>query len=459
MIAFNARTTGHPDVAKMTAAQAAAERDNCIEKARALNEERADPETGMLSDEDQQVFNTLVYRAEVCSQHREQALRDGFEKSVQRGSGSMERKMKAHDEVTSGDSRPGVAAFINTRTGEKVFALSHGDRLSEGNFAGFGSSSRLGVGETVRQLALGEGGSAEFAANVSGSDSAGGYLATPEFSRDVLDLARSASVVSRAGARTVELSSNELHLARLTQDATAVWRQEGEAIASSDLAFDRVTLRPRTVAALCTLSVELLEDAGNASQVVENSLTQALGLALDRAALFGNGAEAEPLGLFSTSGVNTVASVGTPDDYADVTSAVRQILTANYPGDPAALAWLGHPRDFATFDGLTDSTGQPLRPTPWASQLRPLSTTTFPIAAGDSSTSMVVGDFSQLVLGMRTSGVRIEVFRSGSVTDTASVTRNAVSEMLVHIRAYLRADVAVMRPAWFTKLTGVTAAS
>jgi hypothetical protein len=58
---------------------------------------------------------------------------------------------------------------------------------------------------------------------------------------------------------------------------------------------------------------------------------------------------------------------------------------------------------------------------------------------------------------MRTSGVRLEVFREGSVTDTASVTHNAVTEMKVHIRAYMRADVAVMRPTWFTRLTGVTA--
>jgi HK97 family phage major capsid protein len=423
----------------MSKDEARAEKARCIEEAQRINSANADPETGLLSAEAQKQFDTLVYRARVCDGHIATA---GFQ---------------------GNSHQNGTAAFVNVKTGETVHALAHGDHLSAGNVGrnsqwqlGGGNTNRLSVGETIRQLVTGEGGSPEFSANITGSDTGGGYLGSEIFSRDVLDLARSASVVSRAGARTIPLDTNALHMARLTQDVTAHWRGETAPIPSSEVAFNRISLKPRVVAALTTLSVELLEDASNAAEVIENSITNALGLALDYAALFGTGAEEQPQGLFNVSGVNAETSVGTPDDYAKVTSAVRQILTANYAGDVPALAWLGHPRDFATYDGLTDTTGQPLRPTPWASQLRPLSSTSFPIETG--ATSMIVGDFSQVLIGMRTSGVRIEMFRSGTTTDVGGTSRNAVSEMMVHIRAYMRADVAVMRPSWFTKLTGVTAA-
>lgn len=459
--------SSYPDVGRMTKAEALAEKDRCIAAANDLLDNHGD-DTGNLSAEYQAEFNKLCERSRVCGTRAINAQCERFANATARTSVKPNGIEADHARLLGDGSdapQSGSAAFVNVKTGEKVYALAHGDRVSGGNVGGNsqwqlggGNANRLSVGETVRQLALGEGGSPEFAANITGSDAGGGYLTSETFSRDVLDLARSASVVSRAGALTVPMDTNALHMARLTQDATAYWRQEGEAVTSSDLAFDRVTLRPHTVAAITTLSVELLEDATNAAAIVENSITQALGLALDRAALFGTGAEAEPLGLFNTTGVNAETSVGTPDDYAEVTSAIRQILTANYAGDVSALAWLGHPRDFATFDGLTDTTGQPLRPTPWASQLRPLSTTSFSITEGGAGSSMAIGDFSQMILGMRTSGVRLEVFRDGSVTDGSSVTHNALAEMKVHIRAYLRADVAVMRPTWFTKLTGVTAA-
>ena len=69
---------------------------------------------------------------------------------------------------------------------------------------------------------------------------------------------------------------------------------------------------------------------------------------------------------------------------------------------------------------------------------------------------MVVGDFSQLVIGARTGGVRIEVLDQGTVTDSDSTSWNATTQLLRHIRAYMRVDVGLLRPTWFTVLSGVT---
>lgn len=451
------RYDGHPDVGAFTAAEAAGERDRCIEAGELLNEERVGDD-GTLSEADQEEFNTFLFRAKLCGRRVGEARRENFDKAAKGAMGSHTESMNTYDSAGGATPTGPKPLFVNASTGQPVLSLGHGDQLAAFE-SGNNRQATMGVGETVLAMINGEGGNDEFAANISGSDQSGGYLATPKFSKDVLDLARAASVVSRAGASTIQMDSNELHMARLTQDVTGHWRQEGAKITSSDTKFDRVTLRSHVVAAITTVTIELMEDATNMASVIENSMSQALGQAIDRAALFGRGAEAEPQGITNTDGISSETAVGTPDGYAELTSSVRQIMTANYPGDPSGLAWLGHPRDFATYDGLTDSTGQPLRPTPWASQLQPFATTSFSVAedGGSNESTMIVGDMSQVVIGMKTQGVRLEIFREGSLTD-GSETHNAVEEMKVHIRAYMRADVAVMRPNWITKLTGVTAA-
>jgi len=81
---------------------------------------------------------------------------------------------------------------------------------------------------------------------------------------------------------------------------------------------------------------------------------QLLGPHRGRSQAAGNG----PTGILNTSGINTVATVGTPTNYAEMTTAVKDLLVDNYAGDISGLAWIAHPRDFATYDGLADTTGQ-----------------------------------------------------------------------------------------------------
>ena len=70
---------------------------------------------------------------------------------------------------------------------------------------------------------------------------------------------------------------------------------------------------------------------------------------------------------------------------------------------------------------------------------------------------MLVGDFRQCLVGMRTSGINIEVLREGTVSDSSGDSFNATTQLLRHVRAYMRVDVALLRPTWFTVLSGVTA--
>jgi HK97 family phage major capsid protein len=281
-------------------------------------------------------------------------------------------------------------------------------------------------------------------------------------SQQFIDLARSASVCLRAGAQTIPMGTAEMHIARLDTDPVSHWRGEAVNVPATAAVFGRYVLKARSLAAIIPITYELLEDAANAPSLIEQALGASLGLRLDQAALAGMGAESEPLGIRNTPNVGTIASVGTPADYSDLTAAVQQILTANYAGPVSGLSWILHPRDGGTYDSLTDQTeGQPLQPTPWASELQRLYTTSVSVTEGNGTNESysIVGDFSQLLFGMRTSGVQLRRINAGQVADITGTTYNAPAQLMEFLVAYLRADVCVMRPGWFSVLSGITAAS
>lgn len=299
----------------------------------------------------------------------------------------------------------------------------------------------------------------QFQNSIGSTDSTGGYILNPGLSGQLIDLARSASVALRAGALTLPMDVRELSIARIASDPTPFWRPEGVGVNGSILTFDRLTLRAKTLAAIVPVSIELLEDAANAASIITQALQAAMGLALDKAVLIGAGNEEEPRGIRNQSGVGSITGVGTPADYSDLTTAIGSIFSANYPGDASGLAWVSHPRDAETYDGLTDSTGQPLMPTPWAGALKRFTTTSLPTDEGGGSNESIgiVGDFSQVLIGMRTKGANVRILDAGNVTDADGKVHDAASELKKLIVVYLRADVAVMRPAWLSVLAGITA--
>ncbi len=280
-----------------------------------------------------------------------------------------------------------------------------------------------------------------------GIGSAGGFTVPTDLSARLIDRARAASVVNQSGALTVPMDSAELTLARLATGATVAWKSENAAATAGDLTFERVTLRARTLIAYIKSSVELAEDSPNYGDAVERELAQALAIELDRAAMFGTGAANEPLGIANQTGIGTTAIGGALTRYTNIGTAVSSIRAANHDPDFLFLA----PRTWGFFDALADTTNQPLLPPASWNQLRKFPTTSVPITQGaGSDTTLIVGRGEEILVGVRTE-VAIEASRQASDS-----TDRAFPQLMVFIRAYLRADVALAHPAAFHTLTGVS---
>lgn len=367
----------------------------------------------------------------------------------------LEKRRAPADRVPS---IAGPAAAAPAREGE-VRVLAPSEKLADVASRSLPEGIRadeLSLGRAIRAMVLNDWSQAkaERAVMVEGTSGLGGTLVPEPMSASVLDIARNKACIFAAGASTLPMTSSTLKLCRTTQDVTAYWRGEGEAITASDMAFDSMALEAKALACLVTVSVELLEDAGNINNLIENSIANALALELDRVALFGSGSGSEPLGLYGTSGVQAVDMGATAGgafvNYDPFIVAQGKLLDVN--AVPGAIVYA--PRTATSLALLKDSTSQPMTaPTGYASAVK-LTSNQVPtnLSHGSASNASVafVGEWSNLLIGMR-SGLTLEASRvAGS---------DSFAKMLVQIRCYMRADVAVARPTHFAMVKGIIPAA
>jgi HK97 family phage major capsid protein len=278
---------------------------------------------------------------------------------------------------------------------------------------------------------------------------AGGALVPAPLSARVIDLARNRTVVFRAGAQTVPMTSQTLALARLTSEGTPAWKSENATITAADMVFDRVTFTARTLVRLITLSVELFEDADPSSEdVIANAFAGQMAVELDRVALLGTGTAPEPRGVLNQSGVTLTAhgangtAITNYDFWLDAIGAVR---AAGFEPN----AHIQAPRSSTSLSKLKEATTSAYLAPP-AGLLPMLTTKSVPITitTGTSTDTSYVftADWSNLLVGIRTD------FRLRFLGE-----RYLADNLQYAFLAYLRADVQVAQPTAFVVDTGVRA--
>jgi HK97 family phage major capsid protein len=274
-------------------------------------------------------------------------------------------------------------------------------------------------------------------------------------SGDVIDLARNNSVCLKAGAITLPMDSATLSIAKLTADILPSWKQENAPGAFTDNQFGSVKLQARTLMALATMSVELFEDAPNVEELIETTLAKVLALEIDRAALRGDGSASSPVGVRNAQGV-TVTNLATngltltpTNAYPTFSNGILNILNKN--GNPNAVVYA--PRTAIELDQLVDTIGDTLGIPPSFQALKKYITNSTPInlthGAAVTASDAILGDFSQMIIGMRTD-LQIEITRLGG-----GASGSAFQNLSVWIRAYLRADVVLAHPEFFCVLDGI----
>lgn len=308
----------------------------------------------------------------------------------------------------------------------------------------------LDFGRLIRAKITGDwrGAEPERKAMGESTGSGGGFWVPSPIGAPFIDLARAKSVCVAAGAGTIPMETETLKLIRQLTDPTVYWRGETAAVTESDMSFEAIELRALSLAVACRVSRELIADAPNANQIIRNSMGAALALEIDRVGLLGTG-NGQPRGLFNTPGIQEYSmgdNGAVPTDYDPWSYAVQYIAQKN--GVPNAA--IMHPRTAGTCDRFYTTDGQLLQLPESYRPLQRLTTTQLPITEtqGSASTasSSIVGDFSQMVFGSR-QDVQIEIGHD----DTS------FKKLQVILLAWVRLDVAILRPEWFCRIKGLLA--
>jgi HK97 family phage major capsid protein len=196
-------------------------------------------------------------------------------------------------------------------------------------------------------------------------------------------------------------------------------------------------------------SFELMEDAPNFPQVLENSLAQAFALKLDAAALYGSGTAPEPQGIYTADDVTItpLATDGRAVDYDDLVDTAARVYGANYTPSAAILST----RSEAGLAKLKDDNSAYLNAPAYLSNLPRLATTavkdTQTQGTSHNASDLFVADFRNLIVGIRTQ-FKLRVL-NGAFASTGQVG----------FLGWLRADVQIARPDAFQVVTGIVPAA
>jgi HK97 family phage major capsid protein len=339
-------------------------------------------------------------------------------------------------------SRP-TGPIFQTKDGKTVQAYRGTDRLASGD------EGNVGVVDVIKaQIGGGVGGLQKSLA--TDTNGGGSFIPTPVSER-IFDLSRANARVMQAGALTMDMPDGNMTLVRVTGDPATAWKAENASGSHSDVTFAPVELKRKMLFSNVKITLELIYSAGNAEQAVRNAISQAMGLAMDKAALNGSGTGAEPEGILNTSGIQTVTVGGTLSNYADFLSAVGKLRSVNVAD--ADMDALVHSRVATDLEGLQDSDNNPLVPPRPIRQMQDDNrwhiTNQLPLSGSPETSDAIVGDFSNVVFGI-TRQIAIE-----TSMEAADSTGSAWMDGQVWVRAYGLMDTAILRPDHFVHLADI----
>ena len=329
------------------------------------------------------------------------------------------------------------AKWIDRNTGEEIELLSPSQRMPVRS-----GKPRLHLGRALVGAITGRWApesEAERLAMGGNTNIGGGVLVNDELSADIIDLARAQAVLFRAGAKTIPMTSDTLKIAKIAADPVLQNKGENVAFSGTQVTFGAIGMMANTIGNYVVVSRELVEDAPNAADLIQQTLAKALAVALDVLGLTGSGS-ATLEGLTTRSDIGNTGSVGTLA-WSHLQTAVTGIRKANlepnaYVCSPTTQNRLA---SLTTGDG-TNAAKMWLPPPANVAQLEQLTTTSCPDG------TIVCGDFTKAIFGIRQEAM-IEVTKEGI---------NTFQSHQLGIKITWRGDFNLTLPLAFYSLTGIS---
>jgi len=344
------------------------------------------------------------------------------------------------------DKRRAFLSSVMTETADRGLMVKKGESFADRYRSLYGApadSERLSMARLLRGYVLGDwrGAELERKAMASTPSTSGGVLIPVPLVAEVIDRARQAGVIFKAGATTVPMVSSTLTMPRIEDDPDIGWYEELEPIVESQPVIGSLILTAKKAAALVRVSNELLEDSPAAEEALMATLSGAMAAELDKQALVGpvSVPQKNPIGLLYMTGLNEIAAVGTPTDYSKWVDAYYAVVAAGLEPNAVVHGLIAAQVLGKLSTGITgDKTPLPAPP-----EYADLAKYVAAVLATEGVS--FVGDWSKLIVGVRVE-VMIEASRYGE----------GFSSDATLLRLRWRGDIGVTHPRGFTRLIGIT---
>jgi HK97 family phage major capsid protein len=329
----------------------------------------------------------------------------------------------------------------------------HTDTAKSNNLVSIVRSLYEGSGDANRtmQLCRNRLGDAVVARSLAAGDlTAGGILVHGDLANEVIDLLRAKSVVRKSNPRVIQVPHGTTTFPALSTSTTAGYVNEGSDITASDAVFEGRTLALRKLAALTSISRDLLKFSNqSADAIIQEDMAKGLATREDQAFLRDTGAENTPKGLrYATATANILTTEGTSATNVedDFKNAIQALRGANVPMEKPV--WFMNPRSLTFLYTLRDGNGNLMYPEARAAQptvfgYPVFDTTNIPAnlsAGGGTGTEIFLVDASEIVVG-EVNGIEMMMSAEGAYKNSAGTMVSTISRDEVVIRTILRHDI------------------
>lgn len=301
----------------------------------------------------------------------------------------------------------------------------------------------------------------------AGGGAAGGFVIPPDFSNELIEFLRPASVVMSLNPRIIDMPNGTFTLPGVAQGATAAYVGENTNLPKTQQTFRQVNLVAKKLGAVVPMSNDMLRYPTMAVDTfVRDDLAQAIAMRADLAMIRGDGTAFTPRGLRSYALASaatqviaanaTISLANTTLDLGRCRLAIRRAnINFRRPG------WIMSPRSEQYLLDVRDGNGNfAFRPAMEAQG----TLLTFPyrvttqipenLGGGTNQSEIYLTEFAEFIIGdART--LEIEVFQGGTYHDGTNLV-SGISQDQTVIRAIVAHDTGLRQDSAVVLMQGVT---